>query len=515
MFSSRLFTALTFFFGTTAPLWAKGLKDIEKFFSASGTIVAQSGNNTYICNRGLPYFKPSFPVAIYRGAYVKDPSSGKEIFVIVKEVGKGKVVSSFPTNSVISVEKNNGVKIGDTVRLDYRTVCFFGSDYTFKELSQTLPVVKVKNPSTCRWTVRETPGGYEVYLDGKEVYFSQKELPSYAVAPQAVDLRDIHILVRKEQLKDFDTLPTSVDSQKVGNTDFVAVSFEDGVAIYQKVGNNLVKLAYLPTPVGTIVGVQLFELNGNLYIIGNAFTSDAEPVAFIAKMVGTNPVVIKDSIPYYIAVLNKNDPKGSFVAQTFDNGFKPEVYRLHFENDRLSLGKRIQTLPKDFRADTAVVNGDGELAYITTDGVLKVLKGSLDKGFKEEISVEGEFGKSYNSIKLPFLSGGLGKVYFPPRPVPIQIFGFKGFLVAENIPRKIVPILADKFEKFEGGRLVFVAKNRKGFYEKKKLMGAIFTDDVQGLTLDGSGYPLLLSGKVNPFIFRSGGSLYRLEFKYY
>lgn len=498
--------------GTVLTATAKGIEDIEKFLTARCTVISKVDTNTVICDRGLPYFKVGIPVEIYRGNYVKNPLTGKKVFVLVEEEGKGVVVKSFKTNSIIHLKENKGVDIGDVALPYYDKVCFEGSDIYFEKLQKDLPVVKGSN---CQWVIREKPNGFSVLYNGNEVFYTEKELPTYAYAPsERITIRDLTIFVKPTELKTFKNIPVGIDVVKVKNTDFVAVGFSNKVEIYQVVGNSVTPLSVLPIPVGMLTGLYLLKFNGDVYIVGNAFTSDAEPVSFVAKLVGGDAVIIQRNIPYVIGILRKGK-NPLVVVQEFKNGFG-KTYLADFSENGLKVGRRVKT-PNGFRADTALYSSDGELVFIDGGGTLRIFKGDFKKGFEHFMDVEGDFGNTYTAIDIPTVVGdtSLHKLFFPPRPVEIQLFGFKGFLVAENKRKKIVPLIGDNLVKLNGGRLVFVAKTPKGIYEKKHFRGYEFTDSLQGIALDKKGNPFAVSGYNNPFLFQKGGSLYKLHFKYF
>ena len=491
-----------------------GLGDIEKFLSARCTILAKAQENLYVCDKGLPYFRVGFPVAIYRGTYVKNPLTGEKTFVLLGESGKGVVAESFKTNSLLRLTENKGVKVGDIARLDYDNICFSGSEYTFVKLQKELPLVKSENASSCRWAIVEKPDGYAILFRGKEVFFATKELPSYAyAAPTKADLRELNIFVKAYELAQFKEIPVGVDTVQLSpKVKLVAVGFPDWVALYQYVGDNLTPLGNLPVPNGQLVGLRLVERKGTVYLLGNAVTPDAQAVSFVAKMVGTNAAVVKDSIPYLFGVLRKGDnPK--VVAQEFDAKFGATY---SYDLSRLEVGEKLNT-PSGFRADTALLSSDGELVFIDNGGTLRIFKGSFKGGWKHYIDIEGSFGKSYTAVGVPSVVGDttIRKIFFPPHPVEIQLFGFKGFLVAQNESAPIVPLLGDKVLKFKGGRLVFIGKTSKGLYEKKPLRGFVFEDAVQGITIGKGGLPFVVSGYKNPFLFKKGGKIYRVEFRYF
>ena len=75
--------------------------------------------------------------------------------------------------------------------------------------------------------------------------------------------------------------------------------------------------------------------------------------------------------------------------------------------------------------------------------------------------------------------------------------------------------MGEKVLKFKGGRLVFIGKNSKGLYEKKPLRGFVFEDAVQGIAIGKEGLPFAVSGYKNPFLFKKGGAIYKLEFRYF
>jgi hypothetical protein len=498
--------------GTVLTASAKGLEDIEKFLTAKCTVVTKTGDKIAVCDKGYPYFKVGLPVDIYRGSYTENPLTGKKVFVLIEETGKGKIVKSFKTNSIIALSEDKGVKPGDVTLYDYDKICFDGSDIYFQKLQNALPVVKGKN---CRWTIKETSNGFEVLYNGSEVFFAEKELPSYAYAPsEKISIRELTIFVKPTELKTFKDVPVGVDAVKVRNADILAAGFSDKVELYQVVGNSVNPLSVLPTPVGQLVNLSLLKYKDSVYIIGNAFTSDAEPVSFVAKIIGGDAVIVQQNIPYLIGVLRKgNNPL--IVLQEFNNGFG-KVYLGKFTERGIEKGKKVD-VPVGFRADTAVYSSDGELVFIDSGGTLRIFKGSFDKRFQHFMDVEGNFGNSYTAINIPNVVGdtSLRKLFFPPKPVEVQLFGFKGFLVAENKKKDIVPLIGNSLIKLNGGRLVFVAKTPKGIYETKTFRGYEFSDAIQGITIDERGNPFAVSGYKNPFLFQKGGSLYKLQFKYF
>ncbi|RTZ67773.1 MAG: hypothetical protein DSZ30_05255 [Aquificaceae bacterium] len=491
------------------------LTKLEKFFETNGVIVAKSENSLYVCDKGLPFFRKGFPVAIYRGTYVENPLTGKKKFVIVSQTAKGQVFQSFKESSLIKVSEDKGVKIGDICKLDYSAICFSGSKVVYEKLQNKLPLVWKTQEIPCRWTIEETPNGFEILFKGQQVFFVEKQLPTYAYAPAKVSFRDLNIFVKPYELRDFKEIPVGVDAIAIGKLNLVAVAFPEKVTLYQRIGDTLTHLSDLPVPVGIIVGLRLVKVNNNIYLLGNAVTSDVEPVSFVAKLVGTNPVIIQKDIPYLFGVLRKGE-KPLVVAQELKNGVFGKVYKVDLSGGQVSVGGKLN-FPKGFRADTALLTSDDRLAFIDVGGTLKIYKGNPKEGFSHLMDIEGDFGKSYTAVDIPSVVGDTSfrKLYFPPPPVEIQLFGFKGFLVAQNVTEKIVPLFGEKVLKFKGGRLVFVGENSKGFYETKTLRGFEFEDALQGFAVDSHGTPFAVSGYKNPFLFKKGGKIYRLEFRYF
>ncbi len=492
------------------PLSAKGLEDLVKFFSARAQVIKVE-NNTAVADKGLPVFRPGFPVAVYTGTEVENPLTHRVEFVITDRTGRGEVFKSFPNYSVIKLRENRGVKRGNVVELDYKNICFIGSDAAFSKLQDKLPVEKVSDTSGCRWVVKETPTGFAVLLNNRQVFFAEKNLPSYALPSVGADISGVNILVKPVELAQYNQIPTSIDAVSVGKTGYTAVSFEDGILLYQIVGGDVVPLARIPTPGGKIVNTQIFQLNGQIFVVGNAITSDGEPSSFVATLVGTNPVIIRENIPYLLAVLDKSRPSETFVAQSFDGSFGP-VYAVKFDGRTLKVGQKVD-YPAGIRITSATLTESGNLAFIDGEGNLKIYK-KTPGGFKPEASVAGDFGKSYTSVSLPVFKGG-GVIFFPPRPVPVTLFGAGGFLVAQNEPKRISSVIVSGTLKFTGGKLYFVAPSPDGTYLKKPLAGYTFRDTVQGLAIDGNGTPFAVSGYRNPLLFTKSGKLYRLEFKYF
>jgi len=495
--------------------FASGLEDIEKFFQAEGSIIAVAGNHTYVCNKGLPYFKPNFPVVIYEGTKIKNPLTGAESFVLIKETGKGKVVQSFKNNSIIFATEDKGVKIGNIVKLDYSNICFKGSDFSFEKLLNVLPVVKNSNVDLCRWAIEETNTGFKVLFNGQEVFFAQKSLPNYAVSYGKLSLREIRLVAKPVELSQLKEIPVGVDTVKTGKRDIVVVGFPDKISIFERDGNSLVNISTFPTPAGVLVGVKTIAVGGKIYIIGNAMTSDAEPVSFVATLIGTDAVLVQGNIPYLIGVLNKENPQKYLFVQRFINGFG-EVYRATIGPTGIEVGKKVK-VPSGFRVDTAVYTSDGKLAFIDPSGVLRIFKGTFKGGFIHLLDIDGNFGQSYTYIDIPSTVGdtSLGRVYFPPSPVEIQLFGFKGFLVASNERENFASFLANKMVKFRKGKLVFIGETREGLFVKKPLIGGVFKDSVQGFTIDKDGTPFVVSGWKNPLLFLEGGNLYKILFRYF
>ena len=235
----------------------------------------------------------------------------------------------------------------------------------------------------------------------------------------------------------------------------------------------------------------------------------------MAKLVGTNAVIIRKDIPYLFGVLRKGD-KPLVVAQELKNGDFGKVYSVKLSPQGVSIGGKLN-FPQGFRADTALLTADDRLVFIDRGGTLKIYSGNPEEGFTHFMDVEGDFGKSYTAVDIPSAVGDTSfiKLYFPPPPVEVQLFGFKGFLVARNLTENIVPLFGEKVLKFKGGRLVFVGENSKGFYEPKTLKGFEFEDALQGIAVDERGTPIAVSGYKNPFLFKEGGKIYRLEFRYF
>ncbi|HIQ26703.1 MAG TPA: hypothetical protein EYH48_05185 [Aquifex aeolicus] len=491
------------------------LAQLEKFFETKGVIVAKSENSLYVCDKGLPFFRKGFPVAVYRGTYIENPLTGKKKFVIVSQTAKGQIFQSFKENSLVKVSEDKGVKIGDICKLDYSAICFSGSKTVYEKLQNKLPLVWKKQEIPCRWTIEETSNGFEVLFNGREVYFLEKELPSFAYAPVKVSFRDLNIVLKPYELRDFKEIPVAVDAVAMGKLNLVAVAFPEKVTLYQRIGDTLTHLSDLPVPVGTLVGLRLIKLNNTVYLFGNVVTSDVEPVSFVAKLVGTNPVIIQKELPYLFGVLIKED-RALIVAQELKNGVFGKVYKVDLSGGQVSVGENLY-FPTGFRADTALLTSDDRLTFIDAGGTLKIYRGNPKEGFSHLMDIEGEFGKSYTAVDIPSVVGDTSfrKLYFPPPPVEVQLFGFKGFLVAQNLTEKIVPLFGEKVLKFKGGRLVFVGENTKGFYETKTLRGFEFEDALQGFAVDSRGTPLAVSGYKNPFLFKRGGKIYRLEFRYF
>ena len=52
-------------------------------------------------------------------------------------------------------------------------------------------------------------------------------------------------------------------------------------------------------------------------------------------------------------------------------------------------------------------------------------------------------------------------------------------------------------------------------YEAKPLIGGIFSDAIQGITLLPDGTPYLISAKINPILFKEEGKVYRIDFRFF
>jgi len=504
---------------------SKDIKTLENFFDAKGVIIGKTDQGLWICSEGLPYFRKDFPVAIYSGTSVENPLTGKKIFVIIKKTGEGVIAQSFKENSLIKALKDNGIKIGNIVKLKYQNICFSGSEESFSKLAETLPVVK--GSSNCSWTIKETSNRFSVWFKNNEIFYVKKELPAYAyqVSGKAT-LNDITIVAKVFPIISFNNdIPMAIDSGKLlsSKAEFVVIGFPDRISIYQKINGDLNLITDLPTPAGTLVDLQVVYVKNQGLIIGNMITSDGQPSAFVVKMIGSNAVIVQKNIPYFIAVLDKKRPSETLILQEFKNGGFGKVYKGYLDSRGIiEKSEELKTLPEDFRADSAVIAYGDILAYIDTAGTFRIYKGNLKKGFTHIMDIDGDFGNSYKFIDIPNVMGDvtLKKFFFHPRPVPIQLFGFKGFLVAKNIRTKIVPILGDKFVKFSKGKLYFIAPEKtnssmEDIYEAKPLIGGIFSDAIQGITLLPDGTPYLISGKINPLLFKEEGKVYRIDFRFF
>ncbi len=475
-----------------------GLEGLREFFERGGVVVDRLDHRV-ILDLGRDRVSVGEVFAVVReGKELVHPVTGKVIGKIEGEIGKVKVSEVEDRYSVAQILEDKGIRRGDKVKLLYGKVCFEGSDEGFFKVSSV--VRGLVKGGDCRYVVREFEGGFGVELDGRAVAFFEKPRP--VVVQPAREPEEFRIDAKF--VVTFPSLPLSADFCRLfgSEKDYLVVLFKDSLKFYEVLQKEVTEYASMNLPPGYPVSVQCASLGGNGDLILLNLVSGVEMSSAIVKIVGGVPVVLKENIPYYMAVLDKERPAETFVGQKFDGrNLWGEVRKLRFEGDSIVEGE-VFKVPPGFRLDSAVMFKD-KFIFTDRDGYLRIYRGD------ELLYSEESFSGSYTTARLPEVYEGESKYVFNPRHFTFKVGRREYAGAVRNVTSPVYRFL--NVTKFSEGELYVVTETKKGLVELKKVRGKKFEEAVQAVIKDSEGRLYVLTGRMGTLPLQERGDLFRVE----
>ncbi len=475
-----------------------GLKD---FFNRQGYVVERLDGKVILdLGKGRVSVGEVFKV-VRGGKEIVHPVTGEVLGKMDEEVGKVRISEVKDKFSVAEILEDKGISKGDRVRLDYGSVCYVGGEEGYFKVSSL--VGEVRRGEGCDYVIKEFEEGFGVEFNGKAVAFFEKPRPVVVQKPAPVE-KDFELDAKL--VFTFPSLPLSADvCDLLGNgKEYLAVLFESELKIYEVLEKNLVDYATVRLPSGYPVSVQCARLDGKRDLMLVNIVSGGEMSSAIVKVVGGSPVVVKENVPYFLAILDKSRPAETFVGQRFDSrNLWGEVKRLKLVGDDI-VEEGDFKVPPGFRADSAIMLND-TLVFTDTDGYLRVFEGDKLVFSKED------FGGSYTTAELPEAYEDESKYVFNPRPFLFSIGGRTYFGVIRNVSGPVYRFL--DVTKFSEGELYALTKDRKGAYELKKIRGKKFEEAIQAVSGTGGDKLFLITGRTGTLPLQNRGDLFRIEIR--
>ena len=472
---------------------------LKDFFTRQGYVVERMDGKVILdLGKGKVSVGEVFRV-FKEGKEIVHPVTGEVLGRVEEEVGKVKVSEVEEKFSIAEVLEDKGISRGNRVKLEYGSVCYLGSEEGYFKVSSL--VGEVKKGEGCEYVIREFEEGFGVEFGGKAVAFFEK--PKVVVARTFAQREEDFELSAKFVLT-FPSLPLSADACNLfgSNKDYLAVLFESELKIYEILEKSVVDYASVRLPSGYPVSVQCAPLEGNRDVILVNIVSGEGMSSAIIKVVGGTPVVVKENIPYFMAVLDKSRPIETFVGQKFDgSGLWGEVRKLKLSGEEV-VEEGSFDVPSGFRADSAVMKGD-LLVFTDADGYLRVFEGD------RLLLSEGDFGGSYTTAELPGTYEDENKYVFNPRHFTFKT-GRKEYVgVIKNVTSPVYRFL--DVTKFSEGEIYVLTKNRKGLMELKKVRGKKFEEAIQAMVRTREGDLFVLTGRTGTLPLQNRGDLFKVE----
>ncbi len=479
-------------------------EDIKNFFHRSGYIVSVDKDKVII-DLGKGNVREGEVFQIYReGKEIVHPVTGKVIGKETQTIGKLKVVKVEEGFSTATVESALYVKVGDRIKLYTDSVCYQGSEKGFFRVSSVIE--GLKKGSDCKYVVKEFQDGYGIeFLQSPVAFFSK---PTQVTDIARATIEDLNLLAKSKFIKSLPSIPLSADIGDIlGNKkEFLVILYSGRLEVYEILKNDIVPRMRYSLPAGIPISVVTAKIGkeDKDYIIVNMITGDSAS-SLILKSVGDTLLPVKTGIPYIMGVLDKGNPKETFIGQKFDFSSKfGQAVKLALDGNSVK-ENGIFSAPRGFRIDSAFKFGD-YLVFTDANGRVRVYKGE-----SEIFSTDEGFGGSYTNIEIPILNAGKMNYIFNPKGVKANIVGFNvAFIIKNNagFVQKFLDIL-----KYSQGELYILGEKRKDLVFLKQIRGANFEETIQAILTTNDGRILVLTGKTGTIPIQNKGDIYELEFR--
>ncbi len=478
--------------------YGEELSKLKDFFSRQGYVVDRLDGRVILdLGRGKVSVGEVFKV-LKEGREIVHPVTGEVLGRVEEEIGKVRVSEVKDKFSVAEILEDKGISKGNRVKLYYESLCYVGSEEGYFKVSSM--VGDVKKGEDCEYVIREFEDGFGVEFRGKAVAFFEKPKPPVVQASS----REEDFELSAKFVLTFPSLPLSADACNLfgSDKDYLAVLFEGELKIYEILDKSIVDYASVKLPSGYPVSVQCAPLEGDRDIILLNLISGEGMSSAIVKVVGGTPVVVKENVPYFLAVLDKSRPVETFIGQRFDSrNLWGEVKKLKLSGEEV-VEEGDFAVPSGFRADSAVMKGD-ILVFTDIDGYLRVFEGD------RLLLSERDFGGSYTTAELPGTYEDDNKYVFNPRHFTFKI-GRKDYVgVVKNVTSPVYRFL--DVTKFSEGEIYVLTKNRKGVMELKKVRGKKFEEAIQVVVRTRDDRIFVITGRTGTLPLQNRGDLFEIE----
>ncbi len=479
--------------------YGEELSKLKDFFSRQGYVVDRIDGRVILdLGRGKVRVGEVFKV-LKEGREIVHPVTGEVLGSVEEEVGKVRVSEVEDKFSIAEILEDKGISKGDRVKLYYESLCYVGSEEGYFKVSSM--VGEVRRGEDCGYVIREFEDGFGVEFGGKAVAFFEKPKPPVV---QASVPREMDFELSAKFVLTFPSLPLSADACNLfgSDKDYLAVLFEGELKIYEILDKSIVDYASVKLPSGYPVSVQCTPLEGGRDIILLNLISGEGMSSAIVKVVGGTPVVVKENVPYFLAVLDKSRPVETFIGQRFDGrNLWGEVKKLKLSGEEVVEEGNFE-VPSGFRADSAVMKGD-ILVFTDIDGYLRVFEGD------RLLLSERNFGGSYTTAELPGTYEDDNKYGVSPRHFSFRTGGKDYVGVVKNVTSPVYRFL--DVTKFSEGEIYVLTKNRKGVMELKKVRGKKFEEAIQVVVRTRDDRIFVITGRTGTLPLQNRGDLFEIE----
>jgi hypothetical protein len=227
------------------------------------------------------------------------------------------------------------------------------------------------------------------------------------------------------------------------------------------------------------------------------FTGDT-PTAYIYKLVGEDLVPVTKPQERFLAVLDKEKPEETFIAQEFDSGdLWGKTYRLKLSADQLVEKGEIE-FPDGFRIDSAMAFDD-LLMFVDDKGTLRVFRGD------SQIFTMKGFGGSYITVEVMGLVEDTESYIFYPKPFTVFV-GEKSYPgVIRNLTSPVYKFL--NVAKYTEGEL-FLLVPEEDEIRPLKIKSRKFEESIQAVLSDDDGNFVVITAKKGTLSIQNSGEIY-------